>query len=108
VASAEPAAPEEWHEKKERRHERQKRDRDRRQGRESRRDSDRRQSGDGRHTHEDRRDGDRRPPRESQPRPELRFAGPSRKGGVDPDSPFASLGALKDALEKQMREKSSS
>ena len=27
-------------------------------------------------------------------------AAPARKGGVDPDSPFASLGALREALEK--------
>jgi ATP-dependent RNA helicase SUPV3L1/SUV3 len=32
-------------------------------------------------------------------------ASPARKGGVDPDSPFASLGALREALEKQAREK---
>jgi ATP-dependent RNA helicase SUPV3L1/SUV3 len=32
-------------------------------------------------------------------------AAPARKGGVDPDSPFASLGALREALEKQAREK---
>jgi ATP-dependent RNA helicase SUPV3L1/SUV3 len=37
-----------------------------------------------------------------------RSAGPPKKGGVDPDSPFASLGALRDALAKQAREKNPS
>jgi ATP-dependent RNA helicase SUPV3L1/SUV3 len=32
---------------------------------------------------------------------------PAKKGGPDPDSPFASLGALRDALAKQAREKNS-
>lgn len=36
----------------------------------------------------------------------MRSAAPARKGGVDPDSPFASLVALREALEKQAREKS--
>ncbi len=35
-------------------------------------------------------------------------APPSKKGSVDPDSPFASLGALRDALAKQAREKNPS
>jgi ATP-dependent RNA helicase SUPV3L1/SUV3 len=35
-------------------------------------------------------------------------AGPPKKTAVDPDSPFASLGALREALEKQAREKNSS
>jgi ATP-dependent RNA helicase SUPV3L1/SUV3 len=35
-------------------------------------------------------------------------AAPGKKGGVDPDSPFASLGALREALEKRQKEKSSS
>ncbi len=40
--------------------------------------------------------------------PQVLSAGPARSGAVDPDSPFALLGALRDALEKQAREKSSS
>jgi ATP-dependent RNA helicase SUPV3L1/SUV3 len=35
----------------------------------------------------------------------MRSAHPPKKGGADPDSPFASLGALRDALAKQAREK---
>jgi ATP-dependent RNA helicase SUPV3L1/SUV3 len=51
------------------------------------------------------RSGDRRRPQDEQ-RPMMRSsASPARKGGVDPDSPFASLGALREALEKQAREK---
>jgi hypothetical protein len=34
-------------------------------------------------------------------------ARPRKKGGVDPDSPFAALGALKEALERQSKEKNS-
>lgn len=59
---------------------------------------------------QDRRDRDRdrddRRRREERPRFESRSAGPSRKGGVDPDSPFAALGALKSQLEKQSKERS--
>ncbi|HRN87831.1 helicase-related protein [Hyphomicrobium sp.] len=40
--------------------------------------------------------------------PAIRSASPPKKGGVDPDSPFASLGALRDELAKQAREKNSS
>ncbi len=40
--------------------------------------------------------------------PQVLSAGPARASAVDPDSPFALLGALRDALEKQAREKSSS
>jgi ATP-dependent RNA helicase SUPV3L1/SUV3 len=47
-----------------------------------------------------RRDGDRL-------RPEMRSASPPRPKGIDPDSPFAALGALRQQLEKQAREKSS-
>lgn len=32
-----------------------------------------------------------------------RSAAPQRKGGVDPDSPFAALSALKQQLEKQSK-----
>jgi ATP-dependent RNA helicase SUPV3L1/SUV3 len=38
----------------------------------------------------------------------LLSAGPPKKAAVDPDSPFASLGALREALEKQAREKNPS
>ena len=51
-------------------------------------------------------DGGRRR-RDERPAPETRSAAPPRKSTVDPNSPFAALGALKDALEKQMKEKSS-
>jgi ATP-dependent RNA helicase SUPV3L1/SUV3 len=37
--------------------------------------------------------------------PTIHSAAPPKKGGIDPDSPFASLGALRDALAKQAREK---
>lgn len=40
--------------------------------------------------------------------PAIRSASPPKKGGIDPDSPFASLGALRDELAKQAREKNSS
>ena len=33
---------------------------------------------------------------------------PKKGGGIDPDSPFASLGALRDQLAKQAREKNPS
>ena len=52
----------------------------------------------------DNRGDDRRRP-DDRPRPQLR-AGPQRgKGGVDPDSPFAALSALKTQLEKQAKER---
>lgn len=57
--------------------------------------------GDGKRRRDERRDG-------PQERPMTRSAGPPKKGGVDPDSPFASLGALRDALAKQAREKNPS
>jgi ATP-dependent RNA helicase SUPV3L1/SUV3 len=37
----------------------------------------------------------------------IRSASPPKSGGADADSPFASLGALRDALAKQAREKNS-
>ncbi len=40
--------------------------------------------------------------------PTIHSAAPPKKGGIDPDSPFASLGALRDALAKQAREKNPS
>ncbi|MDP1909184.1 MAG: helicase, partial [Hyphomicrobium sp.] len=58
-------------------------------------------SGPGQH----RRDDNRRRPDDRQA-PMMRSASPpSKKGGVDPDSPFAQLGALREALAKQAREK---
>ena len=59
----------------------------------------------------DRRREDRRRHDERQgPGPAIRSASPPppKKGGIDPDSPFASLGALRDQLAKQAREKNSS
>ena len=55
----------------------------------------------------DRRRDDRRRHDERQG-PTIRSASPPKKGGVDPDSPFASLSALRDALAKQTQEKNSS
>ncbi len=50
--------------------------------------------------------GDRRRREERGP-PEVRHAAPPRKSGAaDPDSPFASLSALREALEKRSKEKS--
>lgn len=49
--------------------------------------------------------GDRRRREERGP-PEVRHAAPPRNKGADPDSPFASLSALREALEKQAKEKS--
>lgn len=48
--------------------------------------------------------------RRNEPRgPQVVSSGPrgQKKGGVDPDSPFAALGALKEALTKQSKEKTS-
>jgi ATP-dependent RNA helicase SUPV3L1/SUV3 len=33
-------------------------------------------------------------------------AAPPRRGGIDPDSPFAALGALRDELAKRVKESS--
>jgi len=65
------------------------------------RDFDRNRQRQGRHR-DDRRDDKRRPG------PAIHSAAPPKKGGVDPDSPFAQLGALRDALAKQAREKNPS
>lgn len=53
--------------------------------------------------------GKRRPQRGDDRRaPEMHSAAPPRKGGgVDPDSPFAKLGALREQLEKRAKEPSS-
>jgi len=50
--------------------------------------------------------GDRRPDRRERGErpPIIARSGPSPNKGVDPDSPFAALGALKQALEKRARE----
>lgn len=71
-------------------------------GREQHPRKDRRDRGrdDNRRSQENQRDN--RPPRIMQ------AGGAPKKGGIDPDSPFASLGALREALEKQAREKSHS
>ena len=56
------------------------------------------------HRRDDRRDDRRR--QDDRQAPMMRSASPpSKKGGVDPDSPFAQLGALREALAKQAREK---
>ena len=65
------------------------------------REFDRNRQRQGRHR-DDRRDDKRRPG------PAIHSAAPPKKGGVDPDSPFAQLGALRDALAKQAREKNPS
>lgn len=52
---------------------------------------------------DERRNDDRR--RHEDRQAMTRSAGPAKKAGVDPDSPFASLGALREALAKQAREK---
>ena len=89
AATAEAAAPAP-HAHRNRGKDRPSRDHDRTRSRPPRRD-DRR--GDDRRRHEDRQG------------PMIRSASPPKKGGIDPDSPFASLGALRDALAKQAREK---
>ncbi len=51
--------------------------------------------------------GPRRPGRDDRRTPEVHSAAPPRKsGGVDPDSPFAKLGALREQLEKRAKEPS--
>ncbi len=55
----------------------------------------------------ERRGNERRRSDERAP-PAMLSAGPPKKAAIDPDSPFASLGALREALEKQAREKNSS
>jgi ATP-dependent RNA helicase SUPV3L1/SUV3 len=64
----------------------------------------------GGHGHGERRRDDRRDDRrrhDERPAPMMRSAAPPKKAGNDPDSPFASLGALRDQLMKQAREKNS-
>jgi ATP-dependent RNA helicase SUPV3L1/SUV3 len=62
-----------------------------------------RDAGHGGGRRDDRRDDRRR--HEDRQGPAIRSASPPKKGGFDPDSPFAQLGALRDALAKQAREK---
>ena len=52
-----------------------------------------------RHRRDDRRKDDRR-------KAEVHTAAPPRRGGIDPDSPFAALGALRDELAKRGKETS--
>jgi ATP-dependent RNA helicase SUPV3L1/SUV3 len=61
-----------------------------------------------RHRDERRGRDDRRRADEHRQGAMIRSAAPPKKGGVDPDSPFASLGALRDQLAKQAREKNTS
>jgi ATP-dependent RNA helicase SUPV3L1/SUV3 len=59
---------------------------------------------------DERRGDDHRRRHEERQAPAIRSASPppsGKKGGIDPDSPFASLGALRDVLAKQAREKNS-
>ncbi|MCB1504841.1 MAG: helicase [Hyphomicrobiaceae bacterium] len=69
-----------------------------------------REGGRDRNRDRDRDRGDRRPGgrRRDEPRaPQVASAAPrsQKKAGVDPDSPFAALGALKEAMAKQSKEK---
>jgi ATP-dependent RNA helicase SUPV3L1/SUV3 len=63
-----------------------------------------REGGGGDRRRDDRRGDERRRPDDRQGAT-IRSAAPPKKGGVDPDSPFASLGALREQLAKQAREK---
>ena len=60
-------------------------------------------SGRGEEKHHRRKDGDRRG-RDERPNRGMTSAAPQKKTAADPDSPFASLGALREALEKKMKE----
>lgn len=66
-------------------------------------------SGGGERRRDERRGGDDRRRHEERQAPVMRSASPppGKKGAADPDSPFASLGALRDVLAKQAREKNS-
>jgi ATP-dependent RNA helicase SUPV3L1/SUV3 len=67
--------------------------------------------GKGERRRDDRRGDDHRRRHDERPSPAIRSASPppgsNKKGAVDPDSPFASLGALREVLAKQAREKNS-
>ncbi len=56
------------------------------------------------HRREDHRRDDHRRRDDRSSRPQTRSAAPQRKGGIDPDSPFAALSALKQQLEKQPKD----
>jgi ATP-dependent RNA helicase SUPV3L1/SUV3 len=60
-----------------------------------------------RDSHHRRPKGGERRVRDERRAPEVISAGPQRKGGTDPDSPFAALGELRAALEKRGKESSS-
>jgi ATP-dependent RNA helicase SUPV3L1/SUV3 len=65
--------------------------------------------GSGHRSHDRPAGGDRKRPggrddrRDDRPRPRVSTASPQRKGGPDPDSPFAALSALKQQLEKSSK-----
>ncbi len=83
------------------------RDGDKRQDRSSGRPGGDRGPGGGKGSFGDRKGGGDRRRRDERGPPEVRHAAPPRKGGTaDPDSPFAQLGALREALEKRAKEKS--
>lgn len=60
------------------------------------------------HRRRDGRPGDDRRRRDDRPPLQTRSTSTTKKGEVDPDSPFAALGALKQALEKRAQEPNSS
>jgi ATP-dependent RNA helicase SUPV3L1/SUV3 len=60
------------------------------------------------HRRRDGRPGDDRRRRDDRPPLQTRSAPTTKKGEVDPDSPFAALGALKQALEKRAQDPNSS
>jgi ATP-dependent RNA helicase SUPV3L1/SUV3 len=112
VATAEAAAvsaqpqPHQQH----RDHERGRGDRPPREHDRSNRPRPQQRQGGGERRRDERRGDDHRRRHEERPSPAIRSASPppaGKKGAVDPDSPFASLGALRDVLAKQAREKNS-
>ncbi len=109
--AGEPAASKEHHG---RRHERDRERAERREG--GGRETRDREAG-GRHGRDRERDRDRDPRqghkrddrskgrRDEQRAPQVTSSAPRKKAGVDPDSPFAALSALKEAMAKQAKEK---
>ncbi len=61
----------------------------------------------GREQHQRRSKGFEKRPREDRHKPEIHSAAPPRKVGIEADSPFAALGALRDELAKRSKESSS-
>jgi len=61
----------------------------------------------GREQHQRRSKGFEKRPREDRRKPEVHSAAPPRKVGIEADSPFAALGALRDELAKRSKESSS-